>query len=130
MRPPRPNEYRSRWAGELRADDVGEEPRVAGWVHRRRDHGGLSFFDLRDRSGLAQVIFNAKKAPELHQQVKAFGPEYVLSITGQVGARPDPGDDAAVHRQRTVLDGAIGRGVYFRGHGRQAPVHPDRVPHA
>jgi hypothetical protein len=45
MRRPRPNRYRTNWAGELRADDVGEQVRVAGWVHRRRDHGGLIFID-------------------------------------------------------------------------------------
>ena len=49
--PPAPNIYRDAWAGDLRADRCGTEVRVAGWVHRRRDHGGLIFIDLRDRSG-------------------------------------------------------------------------------
>ena len=53
MKPPRPNRYRTHWAGQLRADEVGQQVRVAGWVHRRRDHGGLIFIDLRDRTGPA-----------------------------------------------------------------------------
>ena len=61
---------------------------LCGWLHRRRDHGGLTFFDLRDRSGLAQVVFNEKTNAALHGQVKAYGPEYVLRITGTVRRRP------------------------------------------
>ena len=80
---------RTHGCGELRDSDIGKTVTLCGWLHRRRDHGGLSFFDLRDRSGLAQVVFNAKKHAELHRQAKAFGPEYVLSITGTVGARPN-----------------------------------------
>jgi len=79
---------RSHGCGELRESHVGTTVTLCGWLHRRRDHGGLSFFDLRDRSGLAQVVFNAKTNAALHQQAKAFGPEYVLAITGTVGKRP------------------------------------------
>ena len=67
---------------------IGQSVTVCGWLHRRRDHGGLSFIDLRDRSGLAQIVFNAKTNAELHQQAKGLGPEYVLRIDGQVQARP------------------------------------------
>ncbi len=74
--------------GELRDTDIGKTVTLCGWLHRRRDHGGLSFFDLRDRSGLAQVVFNAKRNVELHHAAKGLGPEYVLAITGTVGARP------------------------------------------
>ena len=79
---------RTHGCGELKATDIGKTVTLTGWLHRRRDHGGLSFFDLRDRSGLAQVVFNAKKNAELHASVKGLGPEFVLRITGTVGARP------------------------------------------
>ena len=57
MKPPRANRYRTHWAGQLRAGDVGRQVRVAGWVHRRRDHGGLIFIDVRDRTGLLPLVF-------------------------------------------------------------------------
>ena len=53
-----PTHYRDTWCGEVLADRVDSEARVAGWVHRRRDHGGLIFIDLRDRTGLVQLVFH------------------------------------------------------------------------
>ncbi|MBI4004404.1 MAG: aspartate--tRNA ligase, partial [Candidatus Omnitrophica bacterium] len=79
---------RTHGCGELTESHVGNMVTLCGWLHRRRDHGGLSFIDLRDRSGLAQVVFNAKTNAELHRQAKTFGPEYVLRITGPVRPRP------------------------------------------
>jgi aspartyl-tRNA synthetase len=79
---------RTHGCGELTPETVGQTVTLCGWLHRRRDHGGLTFFDLRDRSGLAQIVFHAKSNPALHAQAKGFGPEYVLHITGIVGARP------------------------------------------
>ena len=60
----RPNGYRDTWCGQVLADRVDEPARVAGWVHRRRDHGGLVFIDLRDRTGLVQLVFNPDEAGE------------------------------------------------------------------
>src|SRR4051794_4281176 len=86
-RAPRDNRYRSTWAGDVRKDSVGEELRVAGWVHRRRDHGGLIFIDLRDRSGLVQLVFHPDH--EAHAKAKDLRAEDVISAFGPVVAREE-----------------------------------------
>jgi aspartyl-tRNA synthetase len=89
LKAPRPNRYRDRWAGQLRADDVGERPRVAGWVHRRRDHGGLIFIDLRDRTGLLQLVFRPEEAPEAHTAAGRLRSEDVITATGELVRREE-----------------------------------------
>jgi aspartyl-tRNA synthetase len=89
VKAPRPNRYRDRWAGELRKEDVGSKPRLAGWVHRRRDHGGLIFIDLRDRTGLMQLVFRPEEAPEAHEAAGRLRAEDVISATGQVVEREE-----------------------------------------
>jgi aspartyl-tRNA synthetase len=89
VRAPRPNSYRTHWAGELRADDVGRQVRVAGWVHRRRDHGGLIFIDLRDRTGLLQLVFRPEEAPEAHAAAGALRGEDVISVSGELVRRDE-----------------------------------------
>ena len=74
--------------GELRACDAGATVTLAGWVHRRRDHGGLIFFDLRDRSGLVQVVCNQDSAPEVREAASALRPECVVQVRGKVLRRP------------------------------------------
>ena len=87
MRPPRSNAYRDAWCGELTAAREGETVHVAGWVHRRRDHGGVIFIDVRDRSGIVQLTF--------HPESAAFGlaeklrPEHVLSAAGGIVRREE-----------------------------------------
>ncbi len=80
--------YKSKTCGELTAQDAGETVTLAGWVHRRRDHGGLIFIDLRDRFGLTQIVFNPQTAPEAHRVGSAARNEYVLQATGVVAKRP------------------------------------------
>ena len=89
MRPPRANEYRDAWCGDLSAARVGETVRVAGWVHRRRDHGGLIFIDLRDRTGLVQLVFRPESAGEAHAAAEQLRPEHVISASGQVVRREE-----------------------------------------
>jgi aspartyl-tRNA synthetase len=86
VRPPRANGYRDRWCGELRTGDVGSEVRVAGWVHRRRDHGGLIFIDLRDRSGIVQLVIHPEHA-EAFALAETLRSEHVVSAAGAVVAR-------------------------------------------
>ncbi len=81
--------YRNTAAGELRRQHVGQTVVLAGWAQTRRDHGGLIFVDLRDRSGLAQVVFDPQVAAEAHQVAKSIRSEYVLQVTGVVGPRPE-----------------------------------------
>ena len=64
--------------GSLRFDHAGESVALRGWVHRRRDLGGLIFIDLRDRYGLTQVVFNPQIAPDAHELASGVRPEYVL----------------------------------------------------
>jgi aspartyl-tRNA synthetase len=73
---------------ELDASDVDKEVVLMGWVHRRRDHGGVIFVDLRDREGITQVVFNPVVDPEIHGRAHAIRSEYVLAVRGKVEKRP------------------------------------------
>jgi aspartyl-tRNA synthetase len=85
---PRPNRYRDAWCGELTAERAGTTARVAGWVSRRRDHGGLIFIDLRDRTGIVQLVFHPEQA-EAHAAAHRLRSEDVLSASGPINRR-DP----------------------------------------
>ncbi|MBD0316441.1 MAG: aspartate--tRNA ligase, partial [Nitrospiraceae bacterium] len=80
---------RTHRCGELNRSHVGQTVVLNGWVQRRRDHGTVMFIDLRDRTGLTQVVFNAERNALVHQMARALRTECVVSITGQVMARPD-----------------------------------------
>jgi aspartyl-tRNA synthetase len=88
MKKPFENDYRDTWAGEVRASDVDTTRRVAGWVHRRRDHGGLIFIDVRDRTGLLQAVFHPEAA-EAHATARKLRSEDVVSIEGVVVRREE-----------------------------------------
>ncbi|QGP90760.1 Aspartate--tRNA ligase [Neomoorella glycerini] len=80
--------HRSHGCGELRAGDTGKEVTLMGWVHRRRDHGGLIFIDLRDRSGLVQVVCDPEAGPAF-KKAEEVRNEYVVAVTGRVRPRPE-----------------------------------------
>ncbi len=81
--------YRSHTCGALRLEDAGQEVTLAGWVHRRRDHGSLIFLDLRDRYGLTQVVFDQSSVPEAHAVASSVRSEYVLQVRGLVVPRTE-----------------------------------------
>ncbi len=75
--------------GEIREADIGTELNISGWVFRRRDHGGLIFIDLRDRSGLFQIVFSPDTSEEVHRIAHELRSEYVVSVRGKVSKRPE-----------------------------------------
>jgi aspartyl-tRNA synthetase len=83
----RANRYRDTWCGQVLAERVDSEARVAGWVHRRRDHGGLIFVDLRDRTGLVQLVFNPDEAGDAFELGHELRAEDVITASGQVVRR-------------------------------------------
>jgi len=80
---------RTHSCGELRTGDVGEEVTLCGWVAHRRDHGGVTFIDLRDREGLVQVVFHPSEAADAHAAAQGLGGEDVIRVSGTVRARPE-----------------------------------------
>ena len=92
---------KSHYCGELRTEHVGQEVTLAGWVHRRRDHGGLIFLDLRDSTGIVQVVVNPTDAPEAHAVASDVRNEYVVQISRHRIAPP------ARHRERGMPTGDI-----------------------
>lgn len=79
---------RSYYCGELRSEHIGQTVTLYGWVDRRRDHGGVIFLDLRDRSGLVQIVSDPQRTPDSYQAADALRNEYVVKITGRVTNRP------------------------------------------
>ena len=87
--------YRTHTCGELRADDAGSDARLSGWVHRRRDYGGLIFIDLRDRHGITQVVFDAEDTPAaVLETAGRIRSEFVISVAGPVAKRLEGTENA------------------------------------
>ncbi len=105
---------RSHYCGELNETHIGEEVRICGWVHRRRDHGGVIFLDLRDREGIAQVVFDPDTVDSFAtaEQVRS---EFVVQVTGLVRPRPEgtankdmpTGQIEVLGKQLTILNAAV-----------------------
>jgi aspartyl-tRNA synthetase len=75
--------------GEIKESDIGQHIKLCGWIFRRRDHGGLIFVDLRDRSGVLQVVFSPEKEPKAHELAHELRNEYVVAVTGEIRKRPE-----------------------------------------
>ncbi len=80
---------KSHSCGELRKSHIGQKVTLAGWVHRHRDHGGMAFIDLRDSSGIVQVVFNPQKSQGAYQIAGSLRNEYVVQVVGEVVLRPE-----------------------------------------
>jgi len=80
---------RTSYCGMLTAEDIGKEVVLMGWAMRRRDHGGLIFVDLRDREGLAQIVFDPEIRAEAHRKAESVRNEFVLAVKGKVAPRPE-----------------------------------------
>jgi aspartyl-tRNA synthetase len=98
--------------GELRKNHAGQKVTLAGWVHRRRDHGGKVFIDLRDREGIVQVVFNPQLSQEAYDVAGSLRSEYVIQIAGEVSPRPEgtenrklaTGDIEVIAREAVILN--------------------------
>src|SRR5687767_2558033 len=80
---------RTHRCAEVRKEDEGREVALCGWVHSRRDHGGVTFIDLRDTSGLVQVVFNPATSSEAHDTAQDLRGEFCIRVTGKVAARKE-----------------------------------------
>jgi aspartyl-tRNA synthetase len=80
---------RTHACGQLRAGDAGADVALCGWVAHRRDHGGVTFIDLRDREGVVQLVFHPDEAPQAHEAAQSLGAEDVVRVTGVVRSRPE-----------------------------------------
>ncbi len=85
--------YRTHNCGDLRSEQIGDEVTLAGWVNRHRDHGGIKFLDLRDRSGIAQVMVNPDLSEDVHEAVQEIRNEWVIQVEGVVRQRPEGMDN-------------------------------------
>ena len=79
--------YKTHTCGELCREHIGDTVKLSGWVHRRRDHGGVAFMDLRDRFGLVQIVLDQGSPEDAHQAVAPVRPEWVIQVQGEVRAR-------------------------------------------
>lgn len=87
---------RTKECGELREENIGSQPTLTGWVSRRRDHGGVIFVDLRDRSGIVQVVFDTETSPQAYEVADQFRSEWVVQVKGTVRVRPPGSENPAM----------------------------------
>src|SRR5580698_5947917 len=112
---------RSHRCGELRASDAGTTVTLMGWVNGRRDHGGLIFLDLRDRTGITQVVLDQSASAEAHAKAEAVRPEYVVAVTGTVRVR---GEGLVNPRMPTGEIEVVGRELLLLNDAKTPPFSP------
>ncbi len=112
---------RSYYCGELRKEQIGETVTLYGWVDRRRDHGGVIFLDVRDRSGVVQIVSDPQRTPDSYQDAEKLRNEYVVEITGRVTPRPEeslnprlPTGEIEIYADRVVLLNAVAKQLPFQ----------------
>ncbi len=121
------NLERTHSCGSLRTEDVGKAVTLMGWVARRRDFGVLTFFDLRDRDGITQVVFNAENSPVAHTRAKEVRGEYVVGVVGEVVLR----DETARNPKLSTGDVEVqARDLYIFNDARTLPFQLDGSPDA
>ena len=112
---------RTQMCGELRASDAGQTVTLMGWVNRRRDHGDLIFLDLRDRSGITQVVFDKSVSAEAHAKAEAARPEFVVAVTGTVRLR---GEGLTNPKMPTGEIEVVGRELLLLNDAKTPPFSP------
>lgn len=124
---------RTHYCGELRTEHIGETVNLCGWVDRRRDHGGVIFLDLRDRTGIIQIVSDPQRTPGSYQQADDLRNEYVVQITGRVTQRPEeslnprlPTGDVEIYADNIQLLNAVRKQLPFQvGTADVEPVRED-----
>ncbi|MCT7994317.1 aspartate--tRNA ligase [Laspinema olomoucense] len=120
---------RTYYCGQLRSEHIGETVTLCGWVDRRRDHGGVIFLDLRDRSGVVQIVSDPQRTPDSYKDAETIRSEYVLRITGRVSQRPSdslnpnlPTGEIEVYVDRIELLNAVHKLMPFQVSSGQTEV--------
>ncbi|AFY80963.1 aspartate--tRNA ligase [Oscillatoria acuminata] len=120
---------RTYYCGQLRSEHIGETVTLCGWVDRRRDHGGVIFLDLRDRSGVVQIVSDPQRTPDSYKDAETIRGEYVLRITGRVSQRPSdslnpnlPTGEIEVYVDRIELLNAVHKLMPFQVSSGQTEV--------
>jgi len=112
---------RTNYCGEVRREHLDKTITVCGWVDRRRDHGGVIFIDLRDRTGVVQIVSDPQRTPQSYQNADTLRNEYVVKITGKVSERPPeslnpklPTGEIEIYASEIEILNAVGKQLPFQ----------------
>ncbi|OLP18777.1 aspartate--tRNA ligase [Leptolyngbya sp. 'hensonii'] len=112
---------RTHYCGQIRPEHIGQTVTLCGWVDRRRDHGGVIFLDLRDRSGIVQIVSDPVRTPDSYSMAESLRNEYVVAITGRVTQRPEdslnprlPTGEVEVYADRIEILNAVRKQLPFQ----------------